>query len=492
MLLPMTSLPSRFGIGDMGPGALRFAEFLQGAGQSLWQVLPLTATDAGCAHSPYSPASAFAGSGLLISPEGLMEDGFLSQEDLDSAPNFSNDRVDYGAAGAFKAALLQKVWAQFHRGGESADFKAFCQSQGDWLEDWSLFISIKGAMGGLAWRDWPDGLKFRRPQDLDRFRRDHDSDIGLQNFIQYVFARQMSVLRRRMAELKLELVGDVPVYVMGDCADVWAHPDLFDLDEDLNFVSVAGVPPDYFSAKGQLWGNPTYNWEAMRRDGFRWWTGRLRRLLTFFDRVRIDHFRGLIAYWALPADAETAEHGEWRSVPHREFFSALRSEFPDAPFWAENLGILTPEVEEARTAMGLPGMTILHFAFGHPADNPYAPHNHTPKTVVYTGTHDNNTSRGWLMADATPWERANLSAYLGCEVTAGSVSGAMTRMALASVAETAVIPMQDWLDLGPEARINTPSTTSGNWTWRMKPDAVTPDLTQRMRSLCALYGRTGA
>lgn len=488
MLLPVTSLPSRSGVGDLGPEALKFAEFLHDAGQSLWQVLPLTATDPGCGNSPYSPVSAFAGSPLLISLEALAADGLLDDANLGSAPNFSKDHVDYDAVAAYKTPLLRKAWERFRQGG-SPEFDAFRDSARGWLEDWSLFITIKNVMEGRPWRQWPDGLKFRRTEALAEFRREHADEVECQNFIQYLFARQMAALRERLRELRVELVGDVPVYVTGDCADVWANPGLFDLDENLNFVSVAGVPPDYFSEKGQLWGNPTYNWEAMRQDGFRWWVERLRHLLTFFDRVRIDHFRGLVAYWALPADAETAEHGQWKDVPFRDFFGKLREAFPEMPFWAENLGVLTPDVEELRMSLGLPGMLILHFAFGNPGENPYAPHNHTPLNVVYTGTHDNNTTRGWLMADATPEERTHLSAYLGREVTVGSVARDMTHMGMTSVAETAVIPMQDWLNLGPEARINTPSTPMGNWAWRMVPGAATPELAKRMKELAALCGR---
>ena len=485
----MTSLPSRFGIGDLGPEAFRFAEFLHEAGQSLWQVLPLTATDPGCGNSPYSPTSAFAGSHILISPEALVDEGLLDKSTLDSLPPFNPAHVDYDAVLAAKEKLLRKAWVRFQRSGVNPGFQACCEREKDWLQGYCLFIAIKKAMKGKPWHEWPHGLKFREPDALAKFEEQHRDEVMFQSFLQYLFAKQMAALREHLKKLEVELVGDVPVYVTGDCADVWQHPELFDLDDELNPVSVAGVPPDYFSAKGQLWGNPTYNWEAMKKTDFHWWVERLRHLLTFFDCVRIDHFRGLVAYWALPADAETAEHGEWRDVPYQEFFGKLREAFPEMPFWAENLGILTPEVEELRTSLSLPGMLILQFAFGNPAENPYSPHNHTPVNVVYTGTHDNNTTRGWFEQDASEGEKENLAAYLGHEVTQGTASLDLTRMALASVAKVAVIPMQDWLNLDAEARINVPSTPRDNWTWRMAPGAATPELAERIRSLSGIYGR---
>ena len=283
----------------------------------------------------------------------------------------------------------------------------------------------------------------------------------------------------------------MPLYVTMDCADVWQKPGLFDLDEDLNPVTVAGVPPDYFSADGQLWGNPCYKWEAHEADGFDWWIRRLKNLLAMFDRVRIDHFRGLVAYWAVPNGEATAKNGEWVDVPYKKFFAALKENFPDMPFWAENLGIITPDVEEVRREFELPGMTVLHFAWGNPANNPYAPHNHTRNSVVYTGTHDNNTSRGWFDNDASAEEIKNFSSYIGRDVMDGYIfTSEVTRLAVSSVADTAIIPMQDYLRLDASARINVPSTPSGNWAWRMKPDAIPDGLADRIKAACTLYGRT--
>ena len=489
ILLPMTCLPSRFGIGDLGPEAFRFATFLRDAGASLWQVLPLTATDPGCGSSPYSPTSAFAGSPLLISPEALVPMGLLDEGDLSRAPAFPPDRVLYGEVSCFKMELFEKAWRRFERSGGRSRLDAFREREASWLDGYALFATIKGALGGLPWAEWPDGLKRREPGTLASFERGHADEIAFCCFLQWLFAEQMSALRAHMAELGVELVGDVPVYVTQDCADVWQRPELFDLDEDLAPVSVAGVPPDYFSEEGQLWGNPVYDWEAMRETGFQWWIDRLRHLLRSFDRVRIDHFRGLVAYWAVDAGEETAVRGEWRDVPYRELFAKIEEAFPDMPFWAEDLGVLTPEVEDLRTSLGLPGMLILQFAFGSPAHNPYAPHSHSPMSVVYTGTHDNDTTKGWHEGGATAQEKENVSAYVGRELTADEAVMAMIRMALSSVARTAVIPMQDWLGLGSEARVNVPARPFGNWEWRMMPGAASAELAARIRPLVALYGR---
>lgn len=505
ILLPVTSLPSRFGIGDLGPEAFKFAEFLHDAGQSIWQTLPLSATDPGCGNSPYSPTSAFAGNFLVISPEWLVKFNLLNESDLN---NFSSmalinnlsdlSHVNYDAVLEFKDKIFRLAWDNFNKNFNGTEifynFKNFCEKEREWLDGWSVFIAIKKSQGGKAWYDWPEGLKKREPEAMKNFIENNLNEIDYQKFLQYIFASQMTELQAHLRKLNICLIGDVPVYVTLDCADVWQYPELFDLDENLNPVTVAGVPPDYFSAKGQLWGNPTYNWDKMRETNFHWWIKRLRHLLTFFDfdKVRIDHFRGLIAYWVLPADAETAEFGEWRDVPYKEFFAQLEKEFPEMPFWAENLGILTPDVEELRINLGLPGMLVLQFAFGNPADNPYAPHNNKKINVIYTGTHDNNTTRGWFNEDASENELKNLALYLGHELNEKDIALDMTRMALMSVADVAIILMQDYLNLGSEARINIPSTPFYNWTWRMakfQDDNELKILAEKMRGLAAIYGR---
>ena len=493
ILLPVTSLPSKYGIGDFGPEAFKFADFLHDAGQSMWQVLPLTTVDSGCGNSPYSPTSAFAGNYLLVSPEILLDEKLITPEELEKSAakyNFMKnpERTDYESAREFKTEILNMAYKRYMR-GSVIEFKSFCENT-KWLEDFALFSVIKQVQGGAAWYEWPDDLKHRRPEALKRFKNEYSQEISRQEFYQYIFFRQAKALKEYLHELKIELIGDMPLYVTRDCADVWQNPELFDLDEDLNPVTVAGVPPDYFSATGQLWGNPCYKWDVMKERNFDWWLMRLKNLLGLFDRVRIDHFRGLVAYWAVPADEETAINGEWIDVPYREFFAALKKEFPDMPFWAENLGIITPDVEEMRKEMNLPGMLILHFAFDNPADNPYAPHNHTRDSVVYTGTHDNNTSRGWFENDATEKEIRNFASYIGREVMDGYIfTSEVTRLAVSSVADIAIIPMQDYLRLGADARVNIPSTASGNWSWRMSGDSLHEGLSDRIKTACKLYGR---
>lgn len=493
ILLPVTSLPSEYGIGDFGPEAFKFADFLHDAGQKIWQVLPMTTIDPGCGNSPYSPTSAFAGNHLLVSPDNLVKDGLLTPDELKKAAakyDFTKDseRVDYESARDFKNEILAAACKRMMKGNAS-DFRTFVAGT-EWLEDFALFSVIKQVQGGAAWYEWPDDLKHRDKESLRKFKAEYSDEITRQEFAQYIFFRQVRELHSYLNELGIEIVGDMPLYVTMDCADVWQNPGQFDLDEELNPVTVAGVPPDYFSATGQLWGNPCYNWKAMEADGFTWWTKRLRNLLAMFDRIRIDHFRGLVAYWAVPYGEETAKNGEWVDVPYEKFFAALKENFPGMPFWAENLGIITPDVEQVRRDYGLPGMLVLHFAFGNPADNPYAPHNHTRDSVVYTGTHDNNTSRGWFENDAAEDEIRNFASYIGRDVMDGYIfASEVTRLAVSSVADTAVIPMQDYLRLGADARINVPSTPSGNWSWRMRADAIPDGLADRIRAACKLYGR---
>ena len=493
ILLPVTSLPSEYGIGDFGPEACKFADFLHSAGQKIWQVLPMTTIDPGCGNSPYSPTSAFAGNHLLISPDKLVEDGLLTDDELKKAAakyDFTKnlERVDYESARDFKNEILATACKRLMKGNAS-DFRTFTSGT-EWLEDFALFSVIKQVYGGAPWYEWPDDLKHRDKASLRKFKTEYSDEITRQEFAQYIFFRQVRELHGYLNGLGIEIVGDMPLYVTMDCADVWQNPGQFNLDEDLNPVTVAGVPPDYFSATGQLWGNPCYNWKTMESDGFTWWIRRLRNLLAMFDRIRIDHFRGLVAYWAVPYGEETAKNGEWVDVPYEKFFAALKENFPAMPFWAENLGIITPDVEQVRRDYGLPGMLVLHFAFGNPWDNPYAPHNHTRDSVVYTGTHDNNTSRGWFENDATEDEINNFASYIGRSIMDGYIfASEVTRLAVSSVADTAIIPMQDYLRLGAEARINVPSTPSGNWEWRMTADAIPDGLADRIGAACKLYGR---
>ncbi len=489
ILLPLSALPSKYGIGDLGPEAIRFAEFLNRAGQTVWQVLPLTVIDGGSGNSPYSPPSAFAGNPLLISPEMMVASGLMDRDDLLDMPEFAHGHVDYDLARTARDTILRRAWLNFKNSGRRMEYDDFFTANRYWLESWSFFAAIKEEQGGQCWYDWPEDLKFRRHEALHRTWERLSDEIEYHRFVQFVFHTQMASLRDCLEQFNIALYGDMPIYVTLDSADVWANPYLFELNERLEPISVAGVPPDYYSKTGQLWGNPLYRWDAMEADGFQWWMSRLRHLLTLYDKIRVDHFRGLIGYWSLPASALTAEKGCWRSVPHERFFERLSWEFPDRPFLAENLGVLTPEIEAARKGMGLPGMLVLHFAFGDPAYNPYAPHNHTPDNVVYTGTHDNNTTLGWFEEEGTAGEIANLILYLGREITRDTICGDMIRMAMSSVAQTAVIPMQDHLEVGGKARTNTPATPTGNWAWRMAPTQISDDLAERIRAMTELYGR---
>lgn len=493
ILLPITALPSKYGIGDFGPGAFEFAKFLHDAGQKMWQILPLTTIDPGCGNSPYSPTSAFAGNYLLVSPELLIEENLLTQDELEkisSKYDFSKspDRVNYDLARDFKTEILNAAFKRCPKASGS-EFDEFRKNT-EWLASFALFSVIKQVQGGAPWYEWPEELKHKDAAAIKKFKAEYSNEIARQEFYQYVFFKQAKKLKARLEELEIELIGDLPLYVTRDCADVWENPGQFDLDENLIPVTVAGVPPDYFSSTGQLWGNPTYKWDVMESQGFKWWIDRLKNLFLLFDKVRIDHFRGLVAYWAVPYGSDTAKNGRWVDVPHEKFFAALKENFPDMPFWAENLGVITPDVEEIRKKLDLPGMLILLFAFGNPWENPYAPHNHTRKSVVYTGTHDNNTSRGWFENEAREDELKNFSSYIGRDVMDGFIfTSEITRLAVSSVADVAIIPMQDYLRLGAEARINVPSTSSGNWSWQMRGDAIPDGLADRIKAACKLYGR---
>lgn len=493
-LLHISSLPSRYGIGDFGPESVKFASFLRDAGLSMWQILPLTPTEEVMGNSPYSPTSAFAGNFLFISPDMLVCEGFLDKNDPDilNPPSFPTDKTDFTSVWKFKEKLLHRAFDKFQEKKDFAEYEIFFNENRYWLESWSFFAAIRKLKKGQAWYEWEDELKFRTHEALHEVWTKYQKEIEYERFVQFLFHQQAYAFRKMLSEFGIELVGDLPIYVTLDSADVWANPWLFELDEKLAPRSVAGVPPDYFSKTGQLWGNPLYNWDAMREDGFPWWMNRLRHSLKMFDLLRIDHFRGLFGYWSVPVEEKTAERGVWRGVPHGEFFGALMREFPQHPFLAENLGIITQDIIMAMKSMGLPGMIVLHFAWNSVADNSYAPHNNAPDNVIYTGTHDNNTTRGWFKNDATEEEKKTLSLYTGKEIDENNVSEEFIRMALSSVAERAIIQMQDFLNLDGEARVNTPSTPAGNWSWRMSASALNSTLAKNILKKVKIYGRSRA
>ena len=499
ILLHPTSLPGRYGIGDLGRAAYDFVDFLAAAGQSLWQVLPLGPT--GYGDSPYQCFSAFAGNTLLISPDLLLQDGLLTEADLADAPAFADEtRVDYGGVYEFKTALLGKAYERFRRTTEHSlrgGLEAFTQKERAWLEDYALYRALKDARDGVAWNKWEPALVRREAQALAAARQQLGEQIEAQKFYQYLFFRQWSALRRYCHEHRVQVVGDIPIFVAHDSADVWVNPFEFKLDDMGNPRVVAGVPPDYFSATGQLWGNPIYDWEKMRRENFRWWIERVRGTLNTVDILRIDHFRGFAACWEIPGGDQTAERGRWVPAPGRDLFQAIRQALGDLPIIAEDLGVITPDVEELRDGFGFPGMRILQFAFGGDPKNIDLPHNYIRNVVVYTGTHDNDTTVGWFHSaagagstrDAAQIERERGFCKKYLDADGREIHWDFIRAVLASVANTAIIPLQDVLGLGTEARMNLPASTSGNWAWRYRADALTDDLRRRLRELTETYGR---
>jgi len=480
ILLHPTSLPGRFGVGDLGPESFRFADFLADAGLHIWQVLPLAPT--GYGESPYQSLSSFAGNPLLISLEKLAERGYLSPRDLDQPPVFPEDAVDFAGVIPFKHKLLRKAFASFTAPAEFADF---CERERGWLDNFALFMALKNANGQKAWTEW-------RTQEPD------PQEIELQKFWQWEFHRQWADLKSYCQARGIRMMGDIPIYVAHDSADVWGNPDLFELNPDGTPSKVAGVPPDYFSATGQLWGNPIYRWDRLEETGYEFWIERLRATLRTVDMVRLDHFRGFEAYWEVPAGESTAIHGRWVKGPGAKLFEALEQALGDLPIVAENLGVITPEVEALRHRFGFPGMSILQFAFGNDPQAPtFRPHNYPREVVAYTGTHDNDTTAGWWQSqgagDSTRTvedvqrEREFTKAYLNTD--GREIHWAFIRAVMASVADTVIIPLQDVLGLGNEARMNLPGSTKGNWHWRCRPGALTSSIQDRLKQLTLLYDR---
>jgi 4-alpha-glucanotransferase len=475
-------LPGRYGIGDLGPEARRFADWLSAAGQRIWQVLPLGPV--GYGESPYQLFSAFAGNPLLISPEILIERGWLQPPDLSGAPEFPEERVDFERVIAWKTALLRKAFERFHTHSLPADreeFKTFVCRNTHWLPSFARFMALKEANGGRMWTEW------------DQSGEPDTAAIEYHEFLQFEFFRQWCGLKEYCADRGIRMMGDLPIYVAGDSADVWERPDLFDT------TAVSGVPPDYFSATGQLWGNPLYHWDKMKAESYRWWIERMRAALAMFDLVRIDHFRGFEAYWAVPAGERTAENGQWIKGPGADLFHALEAALGKLPVVAENLGVITPEVEALRNEFHFPGMAILQFAFGRDDQaRSFRPHNYVHNLVAYSGTHDNDTVMGWWQSeggDSTRTaqdiaaEKAHARQYLATDGAA--INWTLIRALMASVAETVLFPAQDVLGLGSEARMNTPAVASGNWRWRLKSGALTPDLAGRLHEMSQVYERVG-
>jgi len=491
ILLHITSLPSPYGIGDLGPWAYKYAGFLAQTKQSFWQVLPLCPINPAYGNSPYSSISAFAGNALFISPDLLIEEGLLTREENEGKPPFPDERCDYGSVIPYKETLFEKVYQKFRatRKGQD-DFEAFCSSRSDWLDDFSLFAVIKRRFQGRIWNRWPKELRDRKRESLHAVEEECHEALEKEKFLQYLFDKQWHSLKAYCNRNGIQLFGDLSIYVSFDSADAWANPHIFKLDEEKRPLFVSGVPPDYFSKTGQLWGNPVYQWDKLRETAFDWWIKRMAHHLRLFDAVRIDHFRGLVAYWEVPAGEKTALNGRWVEAPVEDFFKALFGRFSHLPIIAEDLGLITPDVKEALHRLGFPGMKVLLFAFGedHPM-HPYLPHAYERNCVVYTGTHDNNTARGWFEREASPDEKRRLFRYLGRAVPVEEIHWELIRLAMMSVAKTAIFPMQDILGLGEEGRVNRPATTWGNWEWRLLPDQITPTVSTKLLEMTETYGR---
>ncbi len=483
MLLPIFSLPGDYGAGVLGAEARGFVDFLHVAGQKWWQILPIGPTGAG--NSPYTSESTFAGNPLLIDPERLAAEGLLDRADLEGAKLPPSDQIDYGALYRLREPLLRKAFQRARGKGDEA-VRAFSESR-PWLREYVLYRAAKIHFRNAAWFDWPDeGLRRHEPEALERWRRELREDVDFRSYVQFWFFTQWEELKAYANGQGVKIIGDMPIYVSLDSADVWSERKEFLLDGEGRPSKVAGVPPDYFSQEGQLWGNPLYNWEAMKRDGFGWWIRRVEGASRLFDAIRIDHFRGLESYWAVPAGSDTAKTGAWEKGPGMDLLRVLTSWFPQTTYIAEDLGILTDDVHRLREEAGLPGMKVLEFAFSGP-DNAYLPHHYRPGCICYTGTHDNDTAAGWY-AHASQEERAFVETYLGAS-DAESARRALLRCGQGSVAELFVAQMQDYLGLGSEARLNVPGVAEGNWRWRLLPGQATEELAEEIRAMTAVFSR---
>lgn len=486
ILLHPTSLPGRYGIGDLGDEAFHFVDFLVSAKQRLWQVLPLGPT--GYGDSPYQCFSAFAGNPLLVSPDKLVEDGLLTPDDVRDAPEFPVDCVNYGDVIPYKRGLLHQAARRFESGVSrslAAAFDAFCRDTAGWLDDFALFMALKDAHGGAVWNTWPTDISARRPEAIRHWTETLATSVFTHKFLQFLFFRQWAAIKRYANERDIRMIGDIPIFVAYDSADVWSHPDLFFLDEHGQPTVVAGVPPDMFTETGQLWGNPLYRWDVLARQAYAWWIERFRAAFAQVDIVRLDHFIGFTRYWEVPAGEPTAMNGHWVPGPGAALFHAVERALGKLPIIAEDLGVVTPAVEALRDQFEFPGMKTVQFAFTGP-DNPFLPHNYTPNYVVYTGTHDNDTSLGWFKS-APPEERSFAQRYLAR--SGEDFAWDLIRTAMGSVADTVVIPLQDVLNLDSAARMNFPGRPSGNWSWRFTPDMLTEAHRDRLREMVELYGR---
>ncbi len=492
ILLPIFSLPSAFGIGDLGPESYRFVDLLVKAKQHYWSILPLSPTRLEDGNSPYQTSSAFAGNPLLISPEKLIQNQLLSTQCLNLATQ-PTSKVNYLSVYATKERMLDKAYSNYKKMNKPAldaqyNLDDFCSENQNWLSHYTLFTALRKT-SKKPWQSWPSCIRKREPQAITKKESDLKQEIERQKFNQYLFFSQLRSLKEYCKTKQIRIVGDVPFYVTYDSADVWVHPELFSLDPTGKPRFVGGVPPDYFSATGQLWGNPTYNWQKMQKTGFEWWTDRISHNLKLYDRLRLDHFRGFVAYWQVPAASKTANTGKWVKTPSQAFFVALKQAFPQLPFIAEDLGDIDEPVRQAIMRLGIPGMKVLLFGLGSAKNNPNNPKNHIENSVVYTGTHDTNTARGWFVSEAKAKEKKNLFKLLGKKISAKDVSVELVKIALSSVANLSIVPLQDVLGLGTKARMNNPGCLEGNWEWRAMPKQVKSEMLSKLGEVTVDYKR---
>ena len=488
ILLHPTSLPGSYGIGDLGPEARSWVDFMAETGTGLWQVLPLGPT--GFGDSPYQSFSTFAGNPNLISPELLLEQGIIHQNDLVGAPQFPSDYVDFGTAIWWKYDLLNRAFAQFDQKppkGLLDEFNGYILKYQSWLLDYGLFMAIKESQGNVPWVDWPPKLRDRNKEAIEQFQQTNSFAVKKQFFFQFLFSKQWTAVKQYANQRGIKIIGDIPIFIAHDSADAWVHRELLYLDQFGKPTVVAGVPPDYFSETGQLWGNPLYNWEVHTQDGYKWWLGRLDSILKMVDIVRLDHFRGFAGYWEIPADEKTAENGRWAPGPGEDFFHAMKNKFGELPVFAEDLGEITPDVIQLRDQFRLPGMKVLVFAFDSGEEDEFLPHHYLENCVVYTGTHDNDTAVGWFNR-IEEGERSFAQRYL--KTSGEDIAWDLIKAAWSSKAVYAITPMQDILGLDNTARMNYPGNPQGNWGWRLKETDMDQNLINRLSEMNYLYGRS--
>ncbi len=487
ILMHPTSLPGKYGIGSLGKSSLEFIDFLAKAKQTYWQILPLGPT--GYADSPYQCFSAHAGNPNLIDLDLLVKARLLTQDDLEEFPVLPDEYVEYDAVQNARLPLLRKAFRNFSLNADSMEkmaYRNFLKEHSKWLSDYALFRAIKANREQKPWYLWENPLKMRDPEAIKTMQSTLHEEIEFHKFLQFIFFRQWMAVKEYAHTRRVKIIGDIPLYIALDSADAWANPEIFEFDENRNPIRVGGVPPDYFSETGQLWGNPLFRWDLLKESGYQWWIDRINTNLMLYDVIRIDHFRGFAAYWAVPYSEKTAIKGDWIPCPGEDFFNALKQTYGNLPIIAEDLGVITPDVESLRDGFGLPGMKILQFAFDSSEANDYIPHNYVKNCIVYTGTHDNDTVVGWF-DKASPADRKYVLDYLNTQEK--NIHWSFIRLAWSSVANTAIVPMQDLLGLGTEARMNLPGTTDSNWRWRITKGSCTPELAEQLAHLTTLYGR---